>query len=570
MCNIVWTIPSCETCQSAWRAPSKDAVHSLFLMLRAYGKHVTLSEVEAALGSSAHEAANTLTLIEAAQRLDFPLQARAMTPSDLAKTQLPIIVHLERGKETGRFALLLKRYNGMNLVCESGYVTLEPLPEDVFRRYWSGYALVPGLKAANDTWFIWMVLLGTLLYFVARGPFVSIWRGLQRRKRVAGGCARLPHVGGGTALLAVLVLTGVACGQLPEEVLTTLHTVAKDLSPLEAQWEETDMIPADATHIRKEYGYLSASKERRVSFRWADTKWYALTEFQFRDQNEKRVEHELAFDGRVYYNGTKLGGSPKSLRISFITDQRIRDGYAQIRKDGYFRAAGLYFPDTSEELVKKASPLPVVLQLVTNEGATVKQVKNALAGDVRCLLIELNDDENTQIDRFFLDPKLAYAVRRHEELTSHGALLSKCECTDFTRMDGASLWIPKRCSVKYYSWERIPPQDKPVQEQLFVLDHIGKASFSAADFVVDYNRFPGTEIYNSILPEAAKAPDGEIVYRVPASPAQLENVVRQAIGVEPSRRSPRTWIIAGNIVLLIILLAFLLIRRLHRRRLSRP
>lgn len=130
-----------------WRADRHASANSLRVVLAVHGKVVDAAEVPRALPPSAG-APDLVALGAAARKLGLPVEVRRLSPADLRRELLPLIIHRETAQDTGTYDVLIGRGNGLCFLIRGGTMAFEAVPEEQFRRTWTGYALVPA--AAED------------------------------------------------------------------------------------------------------------------------------------------------------------------------------------------------------------------------------------------------------------------------------------------------------------------------------------------------------------------------------------------------------------------------------------
>jgi ABC-type bacteriocin/lantibiotic exporter with double-glycine peptidase domain len=136
------------------RTPQNDALNCLYLQLRLLGYRETYEAFREKV--AAEPGSLTLhSLATIGRQLGFRLAPVRINVTELANAGAPVIVHLEEGRlGSGRFALVLgmdKEQTSVGLV-DGSRVTREEIPLVQFRRYWTGYALLPRASIAWEDW----------------------------------------------------------------------------------------------------------------------------------------------------------------------------------------------------------------------------------------------------------------------------------------------------------------------------------------------------------------------------------------------------------------------------------
>lgn len=320
--------------------------------------------------------------------------------------------------------------------------------------------------------------------------------------------------------------------ELPVPVSNVLAESATALLPLSAVWTERAQMPAESAKLLgAEYSFPTKRSPRamyhRVTLMSTPGKLYTLKES---GPGPQKHGEEYAFDGQIYYRGGRSAGTPLHVLITDPKDLARRepsgDSFGAFACD-YFDMSGYRFPRTIAELLAYRQPQSSVLFLLGRKGRLTSLGQGSV-GAADCDLLEIHDDEEETLHRFFLDPKLNFAVRRHEERDDRGQLEIEVDCASFEQLPGTAVWLPKRCTARYYTWEDFPVQTFPVLVRELELERAEKVEIAESRFVLNYDTTPGATIFNAVWPEAKKAPSGQISYVVPASPQQLDEVIRRA------------------------------------------
>lgn len=126
-----------------WRRPENDGLNCLYLQLTTMGYP---EQYEEFLGRfPTRPTPGRLDELAAVSRtLRYDLVPARLTQAELTSLETPITGYFERqDRGSGYFALIV-RDNGRDVILvDGGSVIPTPMPQDTFRREWSGYALVP-------------------------------------------------------------------------------------------------------------------------------------------------------------------------------------------------------------------------------------------------------------------------------------------------------------------------------------------------------------------------------------------------------------------------------------------
>jgi hypothetical protein len=173
--------------------------------------------------------------------------------------------------------------------------------------------------------------------------------------------------------------------------------------------------------------------------------------------------------------------------------------------------------------------------------------------------------------RFWLDPALGHAVRRHEVRTDSGALAVVSENSDFVKLTDPEIWLPRRCRAEWHTWPWVKDKEPPSRETALVVDiqatRLERTKIAPEKFTLKYDK-PGSYISDARLPGAEKSERGRIDFIVPADPANLQEAVQAAQegpDYVPPRRRLFLWIILGILALGAAAGAIALLRRGQHR-----
>lgn len=296
-----------------------------------------------------------------------------------------------------------------------------------------------------------------------------------------------------------------------------------------------------------------------------------------KDPRVKIVEiQETAIDKTNYYNGTgeeppqmASGKEPKViLSIEPIDLARSKLRGARLVRPEYFHEAGFFLPSKPEEQGRRQASL--VLTRLDAEGDRLVAVEQAEIDGTSCLLVATEAKDRRY--RFYLDPKLNFAVRRREELSSDGRLLVQSDGSDFKRDGSSETWLPRHHLVTYYRWpvNGQAIDSKPLVHITFDVKELNHDPIPLETFQIKYRK-AGTYIADATLPEAKALPSGKVSYRIPANPAQLDAAIKAGMrGENPDRVFRQIIVNRGNraVPLLLVgnaLVVLILVVWLYRR-----
>jgi hypothetical protein len=388
----------------------------------------------------------------------------------------------------------------------------------------------------------------------------------------------------------VLVAAGAWCrpavaraqAEIPPEVRQALERNARSFAPITLKLEKQRTVPQPPTSLTKvlletdptflkPYSYEYVSQDGRC---YAHAKEWSVTwsEVPGPDRGKKKLIprwSELAWDGKSAYRGAEYL-EPKILSILPIekvdSDPEFKNAMWYVLDD-YFVMTGIALPFFMKELPE--GPQSEVLRLLNGDGRVTETRVERLAGGTDHFVVELLSGDKKK-HRFWLDPSMGHAVRRHEVWAASGALAVVMDNSDFVKLTGPELWLPRHCHAVWHSWPWIA--DKPSPEVGAVTDiqatQLERANVPPEKFVLRYDK-PGTLISDARLPGAEKGRDGRIDYLVPSDPGNLEEAIRAAQekhGYVPPRRALFVWIVVGSIAIGAVAGGIVLIRRRRGRR----
>jgi hypothetical protein len=371
-------------------------------------------------------------------------------------------------------------------------------------------------------------------------------------------------------------VVALAQAEIPPEVRQALESNTRAFAPIALTLEKQRTAPEQPTELTKwllgvfpgflkplTYEYLS--QDGRCYARY--NHWIGHTSMvpgPNRGKTEMAPEwQELAWDGKsIYRGGESL--EPKILSIVPIekvdTDPEIRIS-TWYDVDDYFRMTGILPPRAMKELPQ--GPQSEILRLLERDGRVTGTRTEPLAGGTaQHFVLELQSGD--QKHRFWLDPALGYAVRRHEAWAASGALAFIIDNSDFVKLTGPELWLPRHCHADWHTWPEL--SNDHTRDTTMVVDiqatRLERAHVPPEKFAIKYDK-PGSLVSDARLAGAEKGRDGRIDYLVPADPRNLEQAIRAAqekSGYVPPRRPLFVWIIGGSIALGVIAGAIVLVR----------
>jgi len=126
-----------------FRKPENDAANCLYFQLRVLGFRENYETFSQKLPDET-QSLSLASMAKIGEEFGFRLLPVKLTMSELASVGSPVIVHYEdRGIGSGQFMVVLGMDKDQTIVdiIEGGFVTHCQMPQEQFRRHWSGYAL---------------------------------------------------------------------------------------------------------------------------------------------------------------------------------------------------------------------------------------------------------------------------------------------------------------------------------------------------------------------------------------------------------------------------------------------
>ena len=359
----------------------------------------------------------------------------------------------------------------------------------------------------------------------------------------------------------------ISQAELPAEVIKALEEYASQLNPIAITY--TDQLRSELP-VEQAYELMkiSKSKSRNLQFQtrdcvlvWQDQKFRtslsSVRPFVHTPEegySQVKRQFELTFDGLTHYQGDlqdrvdystlfKIGGSVIAGREGFgqnffadtyfqpfaeMSFVRSEDGTKASPRAlssvmGKLRSGGKLI--SIDNVMLDENPVLKIELLVENEDKTfadrtdLERYKQMLENfaDLRSPEERVQLIENIHSARklpatkrlsYFLDPKLAYAIRQIEESYEPNTLLLRCVCSDFQQLPNRQLWLPRKYEIDYRSFYTAPGVifDKPFLFRTIQVSEMNDQRKSDDYFVLNYD-LPGLNV-NELI-EAETSPNSE-------------------------------------------------------------
>lgn len=162
------------TSRSTWRVAERDGLNCLYLLLKTYSVGVRYTALEREVSGRTKPRLGMLQLRDAAAAHGLETEIRRWTPAELSECAFPVVLHLDSDRAgqrlgDGEFVLWLGQgsFSGRatHTVLRGGSALLEQCPDELLRRCWSGYALVPRLgESPRRSWAIWALAIAAIYW----------------------------------------------------------------------------------------------------------------------------------------------------------------------------------------------------------------------------------------------------------------------------------------------------------------------------------------------------------------------------------------------------------------------
>jgi hypothetical protein len=376
-------------------------------------------------------------------------------------------------------------------------------------------------------------------------------------------------------VVTALVATGVwglpsiagAQAEIPPEVRKALERNAQAFAPIALTLEKQRALPEQSSDLGK-----------RIADIWYDFLWPHTAQYLSQDglcsvrfhsyRGKEKFWQEFCWDGKYAYRGAE-SLRPQALTImpkeKLATDREFTI-VTWYDDDDYLGMIGIAVPRFMKELPEGIRS--EVLHLLTGTGRLQETRKERAAGGAEYFVVELRSDGKKH--RFWLDPSLGHAVRRHEVWADSGELAVIMDNSDFVKLTDPELWLPRHCHAEWHTWP-IAADKEFSRETAVVVDvqatRLERARVPPERFTLKYDK-PGSHVADAGLAGSDKDPLGRIEYTVPADPANLDEVIRaaqQGSGYVPPGRRLFVWIIVIGSALGAAAIGIVLIRRGRKR-----
>ncbi len=160
----------------SWRDHADCGPNALYVLMNLEGHSVKLEDVKKQVPLAPVKGCSMETLIEAAEKLGFSLEARFVKPGDVSKMSRPFILHgvTSHEKDLGHFVVVVDFDSN-----KRNFALIDPIretfgwnPETSVLYDFSGYVLVPKYPVSRR----WDFLAGVSLICCGLGCFLLVYR----------------------------------------------------------------------------------------------------------------------------------------------------------------------------------------------------------------------------------------------------------------------------------------------------------------------------------------------------------------------------------------------------------
>jgi hypothetical protein len=382
--------------------------------------------------------------------------------------------------------------------------------------------------------------------------------------------------------LSALLRGDVAFGQvsLSAEIRESLEKNSKSLTPLELTWERSRKSDLPVTRIleRIKYGQASIGEMQpyKVRFLCDNLMYYSRTSrysahvdivdgkiVPSLTKPMHIVEEDSSFDGNICYTGNPVeaGKGDSSMIKKTAAKAASDDPERRLFYPDFLQWAGYHMPQTPREFDK-----PLHSSVLFEADAPGVASCTLEHEDVGGAIMDVARIKTAmKAVKYVLDPAKGHAVIRRTEETTSGKRLTNAECSDFVKLEGREVWLPKRIRVDWHTWETIPKtiEPKPLITEEFQLLEWKTDPIPPEQFALHYDR-PGSLVTDYAVAGAEKFKDGGVNYRIPARPEDLDDVIAVTLGKDPKKGGG--WLFYANVLILSALGLFVVYRQLRIRR----
>lgn len=567
-----------------WRVPRNDGINCLYLQLRLLNRTISYEKLVSMAGKLPQR--NTLSqLADIAAEFDVTMMPQRLTFEQLRTSNVPLIAAMEPdGVGSGTFALPYAASSSQVDYVEGSTVRVLQVSADEFRRSWTGYALVPQHSVSLQENFIRYLAVPLTTYVVV--IFGTYIHRRFKNRRVVNSHGRDQTIDPLMKILISSAVIAIALGSsqcsfgsttgpttIPSNIRDALSKNAQQLDGLSVTWTQQLQPVVSQSEAISQFKIttplqtLFAKRDQRITVH-NGLIYYRLEQFFAGKGGSDVLEH--AFDGTVLYLGRPdektSDGSPTAglakLGVARLAQERPQETWIDA---AYLRVAGFWLPSTSLDLKSRSPLTSLILRMLDVDSATLvsidpgtsngqevvklridaedpdaaearaadpkqaeKEWRDALLSEeeIRKQLAALERQRNLPKLRrhyFYLDPRTAFSVCKHEERDANEKLLVETAFDSFEQLQARTLWLPKKVVVQYFSW---PTAGGFVAEKPLLTDRYELRSVDTTPPEPKLFRLNYTVAGTTVQERLSGKPD--VVYKIPASKSELKAALERA------------------------------------------
>jgi hypothetical protein len=285
--------------------------------------------------------------------------------------------------------------------------------------------------------------------------------------------------------------------ELPIDIRTALQANAAALAPtITISWnmDRSSTLPprdyAKAAHIPRNDAVSILNEQQRVKITWQADDHYRQA-FDVIPKKPKaagppRFHLIYTYDGQTLFIHTANPDEPRSIERTTAEDYGPEKDTDRPIEIPYFDAIALPLPVRYIDLKKRNPPTSLILDELASDSRLI--AIDPADHDLVRLRVTSNDPPE---QRFYLDPKLHYALRRSETLDDHGHLASTTDCTDFQQVPHRDLWLPHTCAISEYA----DASKNPIITSTYHVTDVSVDLIPPSDFLLN-DSTPGTWFFD--------------------------------------------------------------------------
>jgi hypothetical protein len=370
----------------------------------------------------------------------------------------------------------------------------------------------------------------------------------------------MPHLGASGLVCVLLFVCRIPAfgATVPEDVRRALEANAAATSRLHVEWTRSRTSQLSVEEFVRKVGQTDRAlfEPNEVIYVRSGDKFYHHDQYYTQVGEDLKLQRgHTAFDGSKLRMGSDSLGRSNAFRVDspeHFRQSRPLESY--VFYTAYFDAVGIHLGNRVSDLFSPPQSVPLML---LKKGAQLQEMTHEVFEGHDCLV--LVERAENGLHRFWLAPKMGYAVVRIQELDSKEQLLEETVNSSFEELADPTLWLPKESLVTHYTWYTAP--NAVFKEALlttrFSVNNLTRADVDQFQFIIDTTK-GGSQVGDSTI-AGVKDKDGYVQFGIPASERDLNQHAGQA-------RLRFSWLIAANAAVFVILAAVWI----YRRRRSRP